>query len=106
MDAPIIFHFFGKSALGIYALADQIVLEPVKSIANVVIDVAFPTFAKLRDDRKALVDQFIKFTRLNMIAVLVFAVVVLLVIPEILNLFWLGHGDWTARNVELCGDAA
>ena len=29
----------------------QIVLEPVKTIANVVIDVAFPTFARLRSDR-------------------------------------------------------
>ena len=85
MDAPIIFHFFGKQALGIYALADQIVLEPIKMIANVVIDVAYPTFAKLRDDKPALVAQLVKFTRLNLIAVLPFGIFVLLVIPEILH---------------------
>jgi O-antigen/teichoic acid export membrane protein len=106
MDAPIIFHFFGKQALGIYALADQIVLEPVKMIANVVIDVAFPTFARLRTDTKALGVQLIKLTRLNLIAVLPFAIIVLLVIPEILRLFWLGHGGWDATTIAWCADAA
>jgi len=33
LDGPIVFYFFGEKANGIYALADQIVLEPVKSIA-------------------------------------------------------------------------
>ena len=106
MDAPIIFHFFGRQALGIYALADQIVLEPVKTIANVVIDVAYPTFARLRNDKAALVAQLVKFTRLNLIAVLPFAIVVLLVIPEILRLVWLGHGDWTPTAIDWCADAA
>jgi O-antigen/teichoic acid export membrane protein len=106
MDAPIIFHFFGRQALGIYALADQIVLEPVKTIANVVIDVAFPTFARLRSDKPALVAQLVKFTRLNLILVLPFAIVVLLVIPEILRLFWLGHGEWTATTIAWAADAA
>ena len=110
MDQPIILRFFGPKAAGIYMLADQIVLEPVKSLANVVIDVAFPTFAKLRTDRKSLTDQLIKFTRLNLMGVLVFAVVIVLVIPEILNLGWLGRGPagekWTAHDLELCADAA
>ncbi len=106
MDAPIIFHFFGKQALGIYALADQIVLEPVKTIANVVIDVAYPTFAKLRDDKPALVEQLVKFTRLNLIAVLPFGIIVLLVIPEILHVFWLGHSGWTPTTIAWCADAA
>src|SRR5262249_7750712 len=48
MDVPVIYHFFGEQAAGIYTLADQIVLEPVKTIANVVIDVAYPAFSKLR----------------------------------------------------------
>jgi O-antigen/teichoic acid export membrane protein len=105
LDAPIIFHFFGKQAAGIYGLADQIVLEPVKTIANVVIDVAFPTFAKLRDDKPSLVAQLVKFTRLNLIAVLPYAIVVLLVIPEILRMFWLGP-HWTATEIAWCADAA
>lgn len=87
-DAPIVFHVFGKTAAGIYGLADSIVLEPVKTIANVVIDVAFPTFARLRDDPRALVDQFIRFTRLNLIAVLPFVGLILLVIPDFLLAFY------------------
>jgi len=110
MDAPIIFHFFGKTAAGIYGLADSIVLEPVKTIANVVIDVAFPTFARLRSERGALIDQFIRFTRLNLMTVLPFVVLILLVIPEFLNLVYLGGGkpgdEWTADKLYLCGEAA
>ncbi|HEX4455470.1 MAG TPA: oligosaccharide flippase family protein [Kofleriaceae bacterium] len=105
MDAPIIFHFFGRQALGIYALADSIVLEPVKMIANVVIDVAFPTFARLRTDTRALGAQLVKLTRLNLIAVLPYTIVVLLVIPEILRLFWLGD-NWSATELAWCADAA
>jgi PST family polysaccharide transporter/lipopolysaccharide exporter len=110
LDTPIVFHFFGKSAAGIYALADLIVLEPVKSIANVVIDVAFPTFAKLRSEPKALAAQLVKFTRLTLMTVLPYAILIVLIVPDILKLFWLGHGrgddKWTPDKVELCGQAA
>jgi O-antigen/teichoic acid export membrane protein len=60
MDIPVILAFFGPKAAGIYNLADQIVLEPIKMIANVVTDVAFAAFAKMRNDRRAVIDQFIK----------------------------------------------
>ena len=105
MDAPIIFHFFGKTATGIYGLADSIVLEPVKTIANVVIDVAFPTFARMRDDRATLVAQFIKFTRLNLVTVLPFVGLILLVIPEFLHVFYSG-GKWTRDELDLAAQAA
>jgi teichuronic acid exporter len=105
MDAPIIFHFFGKQAAGIYGLADSIVLEPVKTIANVVIDVAFPAFARLRADSKAVTAQLIRFTRLNLIAVLPFVGLILLVAPEFLHLFYSG-GRWTDRDLELCATCA
>ncbi len=104
-DAPIVFYFFGKTATGIYGLADSIVLEPVKTIANVVIDVAFPAFARLRNDPQAVLDQFIRFTRLNLIAVLPFVGLILLVIPEFLHQFYSG-GKWTYDQLELCGQAA
>jgi O-antigen/teichoic acid export membrane protein len=81
----------------------------VKTIANVVIDVAFPTFAKLRSDTRALTTQLIKFTRLNLMAVLPYTILILLIAPEILNLFWLGRGTgdvkWTQANVDLCAKA-
>ena len=86
LDYPIVGHYFGTRANGIYFAAYSIVLEPVKTIANVVIDVAFPTFARLRNDRAGLIEQFIQFTRLNLIAVLPFVVLILLVMPEFLTL--------------------
>jgi O-antigen/teichoic acid export membrane protein len=109
MDVPVILAVFGPKQgpvyAGIYALADQIVLEPIKMIANVVTDVAYPAFARMRTDRPAVVDQLIKFTRANLITILPYVVVVLLVIPEILHLFISGP-KWTPRSLDLAADAA
>ncbi len=104
VDAPIVLYTFGEQAAGIYSAALFIVLEPVRTISNVVIDVAFPTFARLRNDRKALVAQFIQFTRLNLVAVLPFVVLILLVIPEFLRIFY--SYKWSPTELEACGDAA
>ncbi len=105
VDAPIVLYMFGDRAAGIYALALFVVLEPVKTISNVVIDVAFPAFARLRADREGLIQQFIQFTRLNLIAVLPFVMLILLVIPEFLRVFY-GGGKWTASEIDLCATAA
>ncbi len=103
LDQPIVLYYFGDEASGVYALALYIILEPVKTISNVVIDVAFPTFARLRSDMAALVAQFLQFTRLNLLAVLPFLVVTALVIPEMLRMF-LAKSDWTEADVQLCVD--
>jgi O-antigen/teichoic acid export membrane protein len=105
IDYAIVTYSFGERANGIYSFAYFVVLEPVKTIANVVIDVAFPTFARLRNDRAALIKQFISFTRLNLIAVLPYVVIVMLVIPEVLHSF-LSHSKWTYEEIELCATAA
>lgn len=88
LDYPIVSHYFGDEANGLYTIAYSIILEPVKTIANVVIDVAFPTFTRLRNDRSALVKQFLAFTRLNLIAVLPFVAIVALIIPDFLTEFY------------------
>ena len=105
LDYAVVLHFFGKTANGIYTLAYFLVLEPVKTIANVVIDVAFPAFARLRDDRGGLVRAFIQLTRLNLIVVLPFVVLILLVIPEFLETFYSG-GTRSHADLVLCGQAA
>lgn len=105
LDYAIVLRMFGERANGIYTLAAFIVLEPVRTISNVVIDVAFPAFARLRDDRDGLVKQLVQFTRLNLIAVLPFVVLILLVIPEFLRVFYAG-GRWTGDELALCGQAA
>ena len=105
VDYAVVLRMFGERANGIYTLAAFIVLEPVRTISNVVIDVAFPAFARLRADHDGLVKQLIQLTRLNLIAVLPFVVLILLVIPEFLRVFYAG-GRWTADELALCGDAA
>jgi len=104
VDAPIVLYMFGDRAAGIYSAALFIVLEPVKTISNVVIDVAFPAFARLRDDARGLVEQFIKFTRLNLIVVLPVVVQILLVIPEFLRLIY--SYKWNAAELDVCAEAA
>ncbi len=104
VDYAVVTYFFGPAANGIYTLAYTIVLEPVRTITNVINDVAFPTFARIRNDATALATQFINFTRLNLIAVLPFIVVIILIIPDFLAAAYLGHkhGDhqWTAEDLK------
>jgi O-antigen/teichoic acid export membrane protein len=104
VDTPIVLYAFGDQAAGIYSAALFLVLEPVKTISNIVIDVAFPAFARLRDDRKELVAQFIQLTRLNLIVVLPLVVLILLVIPEYLRLLY--SKRWQPDELALCADAA
>lgn len=104
VDYSVVTYAFGERANGIYSLAYMIVLEPVKTIANVVIDVAFPAFARMRADRPALIKQFISFTRLNLIVVLGYVVIVMLIIPEALHVF-LSQSKWTYDEIELCATA-
>lgn len=105
LDQAIVMYMFGKVEAGIYGLALFIILEPVKTISNVVIDVAFPAFAAMRNDRAALADQLIRFTRLNLLVVLPFVVLILLVIPEALHVFY-GGGQWTPAQLDRAADAA
>jgi O-antigen/teichoic acid export membrane protein len=84
VDYPIVGFFFGNTALGFYKLAYEIVLEPVRVISNVVIDIAFPTFARLRHSKDELVAQFVSFTKLNLITVMSYAVVVFVAAPDVL----------------------
>jgi O-antigen/teichoic acid export membrane protein len=104
VDVPIVLYAFGDQAAGVYSAALFIVLEPVRTISNVVIDVAFPTFARLRSDPKALIAQFIQFTRLNLVAVVPFVVLILLVIPEFLRIFY--SYKWDPSELDACGEAA
>jgi teichuronic acid exporter len=102
LDYAVVSYYFGKTANGIYALAYQIVLEPVRTITNVVNDVAFPAFARIRFDRDKLIDQFISFTRLNLLGVLPFLVVIALVVPELLAVAF--DKEWTDAQLEVTAD--
>jgi O-antigen/teichoic acid export membrane protein len=103
LDQSVIQYTFGEHAGGVYQLALQIVLEPVKMISNVVTDVAFPAFARLRSNTAALITQLLQFTRLNLLAVVPFLVVIWLVIPEGLELF-LSRSKWSPEEIEVCAN--
>ncbi|HEY4182048.1 MAG TPA: oligosaccharide flippase family protein [Kofleriaceae bacterium] len=102
VDYPIVGYFFGDAALGLYSMAYEIVLEPVRMISNIVVDIAFPTFARLRGNKTALVDQFVSFTRLNLITVMAFSAVVFVASNEVISLLYPAyHGAETAIKI-LC----
>jgi O-antigen/teichoic acid export membrane protein len=84
IDYPIVGYFFGEAALGLYKIAYEIVLEPVRIISNVVVDIAFPAFARLRHATDQLVAQFVSFTKLNLITVMSYAAVVFVAAPDVL----------------------
>lgn len=104
LDYVIVRYYFGAAANGIYTLAYTIVLEPVRTITNVVNDVAFPTFARLRGDPQKVTDQFIRFSRLNIVGVLPFLVLIALVMPDFLATFW-SSSQWSPEELAMVVDA-
>jgi O-antigen/teichoic acid export membrane protein len=100
VDYPIVNKLFGAHALGLYKAAYELVLEPVRIIAGVTVDVAFPTFSRLKRDRARLVEQFITFTVQNLVAVLPFVALVFVAAEDALAVAWgpdFKTAAWTAR---------
>jgi teichuronic acid exporter len=75
---------FGEAALGVYRIAYEIVLYPIGWVSNVVSQVAFPAFSRLRTDPAALGAQFLRFSRQNVATVLPILVLVLVAADELL----------------------
>ncbi len=84
VDYQVVGRYFGATALGFYRWAYELVLEPVRIISGVVVEIAFPVFSRLRARRAALVEQFIAFTRQNLVVACPFLLVVLLAADDIL----------------------
>jgi O-antigen/teichoic acid export membrane protein len=84
IDYPIVGFFFGETSLGLYKIAYEVVLEPVRIISNVVVDTAFPAFARLRHSTELLMKQFVSFTKLNLITVMSYAAIVFVAAPDVL----------------------
>jgi len=104
LDYVVVRYYFGAAATGIYTLAYTIVLEPVRTITNVVNDVAFPAFSRMRSDPQKVSDQFIKFTRLNVVGVLPFLLLIALVMPDFLATFW-SSSQWSPDELAMVVDA-
>jgi len=85
---PIVGSFFGVHAASMYGMANEIVLEPIRIISAVIIDVAFPTFARLRHARERLIAQLSSFTRLNLITVMLYSTFVFVAAPEFVQVLF------------------
>ncbi len=88
IDYPIVGYYFGPLGLGVYKLAYEVVLEPVRVISNVVVDIAFPAFAKLRHDRDRLIAQFVSFTKLNLITVMAYSAIVFVSADDLIHMLF------------------
>jgi PST family polysaccharide transporter len=84
VDYPIVGYYFGDDALGFYRIAFEIVLEPVRMISNVIVDIAFPAFARLRHQHDRLIAQFVSFTKLNLITVMTYSAIVLVASEDVI----------------------
>lgn len=84
-DYQIVGLWFGAAATGLYRAAYELVLEPTKLLSYVVVEVAFPVFARLRHDLGALRARLVAFTRGN-----------LMVLVPVLTALVLVPGDWLA----------
>ncbi|MBK9072284.1 MAG: oligosaccharide flippase family protein [Myxococcales bacterium] len=102
LDYLVVKAYFGNAALGMYQLAYTMVLEPVRSLANVVSDVALPTFARLRRHPESVSAQLGHFVRLNLITVLPFLVVLFCIAEDFLLLT---NDKWTAAQLHIVAEA-
>ena len=82
-DYQIVALAFGPAATGLYRAAYELVLEPTKLLSYIVVEVAFPVFARLRHDAAAAARQLLDFTRGNLV-----------VLVPVLSTLLLAPGDW------------
>ena len=95
VDYQVVGYFFGETANGLYAIASRLVLQPALVISEVVMNVAFPVFSRLKHQREALVDQLVAFTRMNLVVMLAFIGLVIVSAEEIFGALELFRDDGT-----------
>jgi len=88
IDYQVVGYYFGAAANGFYHLAYTLVLEPVRMVSFIAVDIAFPAYAKLKHHRDRLFDQLVSFTRLNLVIVLPILVIIAVGADDLVNLFW------------------
>jgi O-antigen/teichoic acid export membrane protein len=63
-DNVLIGRFLGSAALGVYAVAYNIMLMPLSRIAQPVVEVLFPAFSRLQDDRPRMAAAWLRGNRM------------------------------------------
>lgn len=87
-DYLVVGSWFGAAAVGVYRLAYELVLDVVRLISMVTAEVAFPTFARLARDRRAVGAQLLRFTRQNLVVLAAFLVFVAVEADDLLALLY------------------
>jgi O-antigen/teichoic acid export membrane protein len=77
----------GKAPLGFYGKAYEFAGYPQRVVGNPILNVIFPTFAKVQHDRLRLSQAFFRAASLIVRAGFLFAGVLTLVIPEFIRIF-------------------
>jgi O-antigen/teichoic acid export membrane protein len=85
-DYWVVGAFFGPTAVGLYRIAYEFIVEPVRFVSGVVTTAAQPAFAALAATRSAVVDQLVAFTRQNLAVVLLFVGVIVISADDLLYL--------------------
>jgi len=83
-DYLIVGKVFGAEALGIYTLAYRIIADPVRTLAGVVNQVAYPTFSRLQNDMERLKKYFFTISRFSLLFVGSLLVIIVVYIDWIL----------------------
>ncbi|HSD89929.1 MAG TPA: oligosaccharide flippase family protein [Kofleriaceae bacterium] len=94
--------FFGNDAVGSYRVAYELVLYPINWVSNVVAQIAFPAFSRVRGNAKELAAQFLQFSRQNLAVALPVLVLLITASPEILALAYPKVGDVSLPVRVLC----
>lgn len=79
--------FLGSTALGFYSQAYEYARYPRRVVANPILLVFFPAFARLQDDRQRLSKAFFRATSLMLRAGGLFSLIVIFAAPEFILLF-------------------
>jgi O-antigen/teichoic acid export membrane protein len=87
IDYQVVSFFFGEQKLGIYRGAFELVLYPVKYISEVITSIALSAFARLRLQLSEVVEQFIAFSRQNLVFVSPLLALILIAAEDVLTVF-------------------
>ncbi|MBK9757257.1 MAG: oligosaccharide flippase family protein [Nannocystis sp.] len=95
LDYYVVGHYFGKQSLGLYKAACDLGLDPAGVLSQIVVTVAFPTFARLSDRPELLAQQFLQFARFNLMIVGGYICLVVVPAPDLLALM---NPQWVAAS--------
>ena len=88
IDFLVVGAVFGREANGYYKAAYDLVLEPMRFIKEPITHVALAAFSRLKRAKVELLEQFLSLTRVNMVVMLLFVLVVFLEADTLIELLF------------------